>query len=457
VSRVRLVLAALAALVVLAIPWSAAAQDGGSVVGFLFGFPQGAKLLSETTIPIQLTGQLTVFFHGSAADGCAPSGLCPYSGNIVVSPRSGELGIEKYRLHGRTGVLALLTFNPSGGGYTTVADVQRTVPGQPGGLCADVQTPSLPALSDVTLRGGSLRIALLQAGGTLLTTRCAGPLDGDLASAGPQATIPLRAALRGASTVDLSASRPFAAHGWAGTLDSTLVLKLGRARSSPLKPTFPPGIKTQRIRTVIEHLGLVRADGSLTAAIQGTDNPIVCGLLDSCGLAGTLTVGVGSHGPAGTLIATGPASRPYVDFLAALGLSRTGNRRGIVVDGGIEVGGAGAVTEALSQSGLPCTDSASTPPLTLTLLNHGGTLTGGASLLGTWRTRCPGPMVGIQTPLLYAGPVSLAALGRRTFTIHLRAGAPFVDDGYSISPQGRLAVTLRRGRFTQTISTQPTG
>jgi hypothetical protein len=453
----KLVLVALSASVLAAIPALAAAQGGGPATSLLFEFPHGAKLLSETTIPVRISGQLTVSFHGSAAAGCAAAGVCAYSGTIVVNPRSGQLGIEKYRLRGRIGALAFLTFNPADGGYTTIADVRRSAPGQPTGLCADAQTSSLQTIAPVPLRGGSLRIALLQAGGTLLSTRCAGPLDGDVASVAPQSTIPLRTVLRGASTIDLSANRPFATDGFAGTLVSTLALELGRPQSNPAQPTFPPGIKTQRVRTVIEHLGLVRADGNLSAAIQGTGDPIVCGLLDSCGLTGTLTLGVASHGPAGTLIATGPASRPYADFLAALGLSRAGNRRGIQVGGGIDVGPAATVTAELNQSGVSCVDSASTGPLSVVLTPHGGALLARAIALGTWRTRCPGPMVGVQNPLLFATPLPLAALGRRTFTIRLRASGPFADDGYSISPQGRLSVTVRRGRLTQTISTQPTG
>jgi hypothetical protein len=454
---VKLGLIALAALFMLAIPSPATGQGGGSVTSILLEFPAGAKVLSDTTIPIQVTGELTVSFHGSVAGGCVATGLCPYSGTIVVSPRSGQLEIEKYRNRGRTGELAFLSLNPGVGGYTTVADVERSVPGQTSGLCADAQSPSLGSISPLLRRGSTLRITLLQAGGTVLSTRCAGPLDGDLASVSPQATIPLAALRRGEESINLAASSPFASHGFAGTLDSTLRLKLGRPQSNSVKPTFPPGIKTQPVRTVIEHLALVRVGGGLSASVQGTDDPIVCGLLDSCGLTGTLTLGVPSHGSAGTLSATGPASRPYVDFLAALGLSRTGNRRGIAVGGGIDVGSAGTVAGEETQSGAACADSASTAPLAVTLVGRGGALTGGANSLGTWRTRCPGPMIGPETQLLSAAPVPRAAIGRRTFTIRLSAGGPLVDDGYSISPQGQLSVTVRRVGLTQVVSTRPTG
>ncbi|MBV9339070.1 MAG: hypothetical protein JO243_24540, partial [Solirubrobacterales bacterium] len=110
--RLKLVLTALVSSVLLASPSSAPAQNGGSVTGLLFAFPAGGKLVSQTNIPIQVTGQLTIAFHGSVAAGCAGYGLCPYSGTIVVSPRSGQLGVEKIRIRGRTRELAFLALSP---------------------------------------------------------------------------------------------------------------------------------------------------------------------------------------------------------------------------------------------------------------------------------------------------------------------------------------------------------
>lgn len=452
---VKIVLVALAASLLLAIPSPAPAQGGGSVSTLLLGYPQGAKLLSETDVPIQVAGQLTVTFHGSAAAGCSSTGLCAYSGTIVVSPRSGDLGIETYRHHGRISELAFLSFDPGPGGFTTVADVDRSVAGQPGGLCADAQTPALAAVSTST-RGGVIRVALLQAGGTVLSTRCAGPLDGDLASVSPQATIPLKAASRGETSIDLSGSQPFATHGFAGTVDSTLVLKLGRPQSSPVRPVFPPGIKTRRVRTVIEHLQVIRAVGRLGAAVQGTSNPIVCGLLDSCGLSGTLSLGTGPGPSTGELIATGPASRPYADFLAALGLSRSGNRRGIGVEGEVELASADTVSAALSQSGDTCVDTAPTAGVAFALQTRGNALVGFGSP-NSWRTRCPGPMLSGLTRALSVLSIPRAALGHKTFTMHARAGGSLSDDGYSISPFGALSLTIGRGRLTQSVFPEPTG
>ena len=124
-------------------------------------------------------------------------------------------------------------------------------------MCADAQ-PLSGGGPSATIRGGTLTIALLQAGGTLMSTRCAGPLDGDLAGASPKATISLRAALRGRTVVALQASNPFASNGFAGTVSSTLVLTLGKPSRPSSGATFPPGIKTQRMRIVTERLSVAR-------------------------------------------------------------------------------------------------------------------------------------------------------------------------------------------------------
>ena len=66
-------------------------------------------------------------------------------------------------------------------------------------------------------------------------------------------------------------------------------------------------------------------------------------------------------------------------------------------------------------------------------------------------------MVGVGAPILSGVQVPFDVLGRRTFTVRLHAGGPLVDDGYSISPRGGFSVTIRRGRISQSFSTEPTG
>src|SRR5262249_54974683 len=157
------------------------------------------------------------------------------------------------------------------------------------------------------IRKKVLRISALSRGGDMLATRCAGPLDGDLASVGPVASVSLPRALRGRRTIDLSATRHFAAHGFVGTLHSTPKLRLGRHRT--LKNTgggsLPPGAKFQRIRLVNERLSSGGFAGVLRARIAGPTDPSMCGPLDACGLTGDLVINPFARRTSGYLSAIG--------------------------------------------------------------------------------------------------------------------------------------------------------
>lgn len=457
--RVKALLIAVVAVAALASSAPAAAQNGGSSSNvYLFGVPVGAKVLSEVDVPIQTSGQLTVAFHGDPGTGCAAAGMCGYAGTVVVRAGSGDLAIETYRWRGRIGHLSFLSLAPAVGygGDTTVAEVGRSVAGQPAGLCADAESTSGAGGPSATIRGGRVTIALLQSGGSLLSTRCAGPLDGDLAGAAPRSTISLRAALRGRTVIDLKGSNPFASHGFAGTVTSTLVLTLGKPYTQPASSSsLPPGTKTERIRTVSERLTVVGLSGQLSAEVQGTANPVVCRLLDSCGVSGTLGVTLpAAHGAVGELVATGPASRPYADFLAALDHVRSDRRSGIGVIGSVGWADSGRVNANMTQpSG--CSDAAPLGDLGVGLLPAGRATFGYVSS-SPWRTRCPGPMVPGGTQTLSASS-RLRLMGPRTFGVTLRPAGSFSDDGYTVTLQGHLSLVLRRGRITQQVATEPTG
>ena len=453
--RAKALLIAVVALAALASSSPVAAQSGGSSsVLYAFGVPSGAKLVSQADVPIDVAGQLTVTFHGDAATGCAAAGLCGYSGTVVFRSRSGDLGVETYRQRGRIGHMAFLSLSPGLDGYTTVSEVERSVAGQPAGLCADAEAPPLGAPS-VTIRGRTLTIALLGPGGSLLSTRCAGPLDGDVAGAGPKATISLQAALRGRTEVSLQGSNPFASHGFAGTVSSTLVLTL-RKPSRPASGThFPPGIKTERMRVVTERLSVARLAGQLTGSVQGTADPTVCRLLDSCGTSGTLGLTLPGAGDADAeLIATGPASRPYDDFLTALGQIRGGARHGITVAGSVAWTNAGRVNASLTQPSA-CSDAAPLGQLYVSLQPAAGA-SGGYFGSSPWRTRCPGPMVPGQVQPLSAR-VRLRMMGPREFGVTFRPVGSLTDDGYTLTLHGHLSLVLRRGRITQQVLTEPVG
>ena len=340
----------------------AAAQISSTLLSF--GGVPAVKVLSETNISARVQGEVVVTFHGDTAAGCAAYGLCPYSGTIVVRPRSGQMEVVTYRRHGRIGHFVSVILGSPEDASATSARVARSVGGITAGTCADAQSP-LFSSQNAPSGGGLVGIRLLDRNGSLLQTRCAGPTDGDLSAVSPAATIRLARLLGGRTVIDLSGSRTFASHGFAGTIDSTLALALGRPSSQPPNVNFPPGIKTQRVRTVTEQLSVVRVRGGLTATVRGTGNPIVCGLLDSCGLSETLSLAGHVRAASGELIATGPARRPYADFLAALGLSRTGRARGIAVFGTVDW--AQPVRAEVSQAGNLCTDTAASGAVVIEL------------------------------------------------------------------------------------------
>jgi hypothetical protein len=451
-NRRRLSLVATALLVLAGVVAPAQAQNGGGIVQFGLGLG-GAKIVSEVNISASVAGQLTVSFHGDAGAGCAAYGLCPYSGTVVVRPGSAGLLVLTYRRRGRIGHLVALTLPPAGNGYITAARVDRSMPGGPAGTCADAENQFAGASTAAT-QGGSVTVRLLTSGGSLLTTRCAGPTDSDLAAAGPSVTIPLAKLVRGQTTIDLAGARSFAAHGFAGTIESTIVLRLGRPeRSGSQGAGFPPGIKTERVRTVTERLVLTRVLGRMSTEVQGTANPIVCRLLDTCGLSGTLGLEPGARDVNAEIIAMGPASRPYDEFLTALGLSPGPRPSGISVSG--FVSWTAAVRADLSQGGAACTVAVSTAEIGLVLDTAGSRLRGSAVAGGSWRTRCPGPMFTDGTPLLSTS-VSRSSLSHGQFTIALQPAGGFEDDGYVLAPRGHVSLVLRRGRrITQEVITQP--
>ncbi len=420
---------------------------------FAIGIPNGGKVLSQTDVSGLVQGQLVVSFHGDSEAGCATYGLCAYSGTIVVRPQLAELGVVKYRSHARIRHVADFSLQSDNPGLFTVSDVQRSVAGQPAGECAD--TPPAGGLSagTATLHGSSITIGVLNPSGSLLSTRCAGPLDGDVAAALPRATISLATVLRGHATIDLSGTHAFSTHGFAGTVSSTLVVSLGRPQPQPQNPPLPPGIRMERERIVFQTLRLTGVGGQISEDVLGSTDPVVCRLLDSCGAAGTLTVApLLSRGATAEVAAQGPASRPYRDFLTALGLSRAGRASGIQVGGAIGLPAGGEVTADFSAP-TACTDTAMDGDLFVAVQKRRGVLKMSAGS-SSWRTRCPGPLGGEQRQLL-SGAVPISALGRRTFTVVLGAQGSLVDDGYSASLHGRITLRLRRGRISQQVLEVP--
>jgi hypothetical protein len=155
------------------------------------------------------------------------------------------------------------------------------------------------------------------------------------------------------------------------------------------------------------------------------------------------------HEASAEVIATGPAKRSDADFLAAL--------NGIHVHGisvSVSVSWNADVSADVTQSSAACTDMAGTGGLYVSFASGAIRLGGSGGFAGSWRTRCPGPILESGLGGLSAS-LAAGALGQRQFTIGLRAAGAFTDDGYVVAPQGRLLVVLRRGTITQQVVTQP--
>lgn len=446
-------------------PVAGAAQQGSAQGGFfaIGGLPTATLV----EIPARVAGHVVVRFHGDPATGCAARGLCGYSGTILwTPPASGSLEILQARSRGRRRVqgvdlfLADLNANSGNGGGVTEADVEQAPPtsaspsqpspsqpgpSQPGPSCADASSAGTEI--PLAVRQGRVQLTLASASPSPVQTRCAGPLLADLASGLVAPAPTLGAARHGAITLHLTGSHSFAAHGFAGSADSTLTIRLGRphrARSLSSKPTGP----TRRYREV--QVGYrVTVAGRVTAAVSGDADLALCGPLGACGRHGTVSL-VPSAAPAQTTIdATGPASRPRRDFLTALGLSAGGRARGITVSGYLASSQGGIVTADSEQGSVRCRDSARLDGSAVLLAADRGRLSAqyvtGQGSGDPLRTRCPGPL-GSPAPLA-SGSAPLRVLSRRRATLSLDRGGRLLDDGYSGASIPHLTLTLTRQRL----------
>jgi hypothetical protein len=434
----------LAAAVLLA---SAAPASAQTVT--LFGFAGQGQELSHTAIPAHVSGSLKVSFHGDQATGCVAYGLCPYSGTDTWVPaRSGQVDVFRFRKHGRTHALAIAIIGFAGQGRGTFSKVTRAG----GGTCADAQPDALDQLA-ATVHGRVVSMRLDGRGSTTFQTRCAGPLDGDLRSALTVRRVPLARLLRGRLAVDLGGAQAFAAHGFAGTVTSTVELRLGKPKRQRRHPPPPPGFRTVKQREVEVSYRVAAASGGLGARITGASDPTECALLDSCGLTGTLAERVPARA-AGIVTVIGPVRRPRADFLAALGLSRHGDPQGLQAFGGIELRGVPTVSERTLQDGLGCRDATTMQPA-LSIELSGGHLRAryaGESESGTGpRTRCPGPLLVGSPAWIAPRSRSTAPLRKQTTTLRLVPGPTRSDDGYTLAPAGTLRVTLTRTRIRERV------
>jgi hypothetical protein len=422
---------------------------------FILGHEQ---VLSESQVPFTETGALTVIFAGSQTAGCAAVGVCPYSGRIAALPVTGDLIVARVRIgHRVTDYVPGRSFADAGSGPDTTSEVDRTLPG---GVTRCAEAVPSGGLLDTHLEPGRmLKLQLLGPDTQVLATRCAGPTDAGLAAVSPRVTLPLVVAQHGRRTLDLSRSSRFASGGFAGTLTSTIHLRLGRPQRLFLsgKSQFPPHTKLVRDRLVFEALKLEGVRGRLEMQIAGTPDHSVCPLLDVCGLQGAIDLVPHARNGSGDLAVGGPARIPESRFRASLGL--TSGARPLALGGGLSWEDSGAATVSVSQGGNTCR---ATAPIEGASLQFRSTRRRVLVTLGTsstLRSECPGPFVAASNQMtqLAAGSLPLSRLGRRTFSVRLHTSGTISDEGYVIRLRGALTVRIRRGRITQQIVKEPSG
>jgi hypothetical protein len=415
------------------------------------GFTNGTKLLSDTDLQVCVTGSLTVTFAGNPATGCAAHGLCDYAGTETWQPGPlGDLNVSRFEHRGRRYDEATVFLG--GPGVAARSTVQRSPADSDHKSCSD-QSHDQGGFFSLPVGGNRVSVGLAHADTPFLGTRCAGPMDADVAAALPSRTVTLSQILRGRDIIDLTGIQRFAAHGLAGIVRSTIVIRVGRPRrSSGSQGSSPPdGAKRTRVATV--NYRVTRIEGSAEATVRTSPLTAVCSPFDACGLQGTLDVTPGqtSTGSA-DLIATAPLRRPKRDLLAALGVGHRGNPSGIRVEGGGIASGHGEITADLTQSGGACRDQANLDQFALELRKRADrlkvSLSPGASAAGPLRTRCPGPALGSHQ--LTSASLPLTVLRQPAFTAKF-AGDSFSNGPYRVSTRSTLAVTLRRTRVTTQI------
>ena len=410
-------------------------------------------------VAVAVRGSLVVSFHGDQGSGCEEHGLCGYSGTVAwTPPSSGILDVLASGSHGRDtyqaglDLIDLTGFGP-GTGAVTNARVSFTAPGaaSPSSTCADAADSNGVAL-DLPVDRQRVTFTLEPLSPSAIQTRCAGPLMSDLARVLHTQTLLIGQVLHGHRTVDLSGSGSFDAGGFAGSVTSTLSFVLGSSRRTSLiaKPKPKPKTSNANRERFAEVTYRASVTGTVVEHLAGAPQPGQCQPLGSCGAAGTVILRADGTTSSAGLSANGPAARPDRDFLAALGLSKRGNPRGLFVGGFVTFDSGGALSEDLNPGFADaCQDGTTAPSGYALLMPRGRKLevsytSEDVQGVGELRTRCPGPMTTMGAVATAQLPVG--ALARRRLTIHLHAVSPFAGDGYTGSVDTQVTLTLTRLR-----------
>ena len=455
--RAAVVLAVVASC---AVPSAASAQTADFAQSV-----SGVDAIDYVEVPLRATGAVSIDFRGDEAAGCEAARLCGVSGTVTWNP-SGPGVLVVYGFREADGTHSEQSFVAFGDERTSDSPrptlYSRVRRGD--GLCADVGSTDSAAFATPPRPGRSVELGLFSPQGLggspvqPLRTRCAGPLAADVAGLLPTRVISERALRRHANTLDFSAERTFAAHGLTGTVHSTVVLHLRRGAGSQDEEPYPAdSSQTDRVvrRRLLEvHYKVGRVSGQVVTGLRGLADADLCGPLDSCGLAGTVTVTPSASSGQAVVVAEGSARRPWSDFNRAVGLAPGAPARGLSTSGFVgwdrELG---TTTSDLTRDGAP--DCADSEPIGgrgsvglrfskgVVRAGYGDVEEPGVELLAT---RCPGPGINDVVPAgsLATAVIPVRALGQRRVTLRLRRGRTYVADGYRGTVSSDLTVVLRR-------------
>jgi hypothetical protein len=441
----------------------------GLLLAFTTGLVQSAAAAERVTYraAVSVSGQVIVSFHGDRAAGCEAAFRCDVqAGTIRWTPRSGgQLSVSGVPGRRLTGYLL-----PFGGPETTldaVAVVQRGAADGPH-VCADARGTLDYSLPLVGVRLRRLRFGLQQRPGVFgplstspLGTNCGGPLPADTLRRLGTRTVSMRGLLKGPTMIDLSGSAPFAAGGLAGTVESTVLVRVrkARVRRGPFRrrrPSPPPSGRPP-LRSLSVEYRLARMTGSVPVELDA--EPLACAPLDACGLSGTLTVTPGPARGEAYVFVYGRQSKAALR--RAVGLVPGPPPRKVSVYGYLTWSRArGTVSAALERDGRPaCRDTTPLSDGAIDLRVRGRRVTArfaGAETLAAsdaLRTRCPGPLLADlrRGTRLAVGRIPRGALGRRRLTLHLDQGSSTATPGYRLRSRPDLTVVLEREKVEEEL------
>jgi hypothetical protein len=432
---------------------------GGSEIISFFGPVGGHAVTSE----LKVTGAVTIDFHGDAAAGCAAMHLCDVAGRVRWNPAGdGSLYAFGYRQHGKrfeSGFISIGSFGPDGGDAQPVrthARVRRS--GVPASLCGDGVAVESVDLDSPARRGSSVELRMLRVpsrggfGVEALRSRCAGPMTRDVAALLPARLISERELLRREKTLDFSADRSFSAHGFAGTLHSTVAMRIrrGRRQTDSAFSGPPLHIRKVRRRAISVAYTLESVSGRIVADVSGRADPDLCGALDSCGLAGSVTVAPQASSGSASLNAIGSRRQTRAELRRAVGLAPGSRPRGVTRYGAaVWERDLGSIVTELTRGGAPaCSDS---EPLAddglMSFEFLGGRVRASyAGPEGALRTRCPGPSGADVGGDLATGNFPLRVFRHRRVTLRLERPHQFGAAGYSGRTRSDVTLVLRRTR-----------